>query len=80
MKLHQTREKLEVLDCGLAGSSFEDVDLSASSFRNVTLAGARISDADLAGVSITDSALEGMTIDGVSVGELFRVYWVSNET
>ena len=75
MKLHQTRETLDVLDCWLAGSSFEDVNLSSSSFRNVNLAGTRISDANmsgvaiseanLAGVAITDSKVEGMTIDGI---------------
>jgi len=84
MKLQDSAAKLDVSNCDLSGSRFEDVKLVGAAFQNVDLSGLRIEDASLAGakiananlnaVSITDCAVEGMTIDGIAVTELMAAY------
>jgi uncharacterized protein YjbI with pentapeptide repeats len=84
VKVEHTRQRMEVVDVDMSGSTFRDVNLSGAAFTDVNLAGTsisdanlskvRISEANLAGASIVDSMTDEMTINGVSVKELFAAY------
>jgi uncharacterized protein YjbI with pentapeptide repeats len=84
MKLNDVFEALDVEHCGLAGSSFVDVNLGAARFTNVNLAGAKLDDVNLSGLeirnanlshaSIDEACVDGMRIRGILVTELLAVY------
>jgi uncharacterized protein YjbI with pentapeptide repeats len=74
MKLERQTEPLDVLNCDLSGSSFNDVNLTGAVLDNVNLSGLKINNACMKKVSITDAALQGMTINGILVTELLAAY------
>jgi uncharacterized protein YjbI with pentapeptide repeats len=84
MKLHNTKEPLEVTVSKLSGSSFVDVNMSGASFEDVNMSNCRMHDINLTGLTISDANLtdatisqakfSGMKIDGILVTELLRVY------
>ena len=84
MKLSGKTDTLDISDCDLAGSRFDDVNLSGSSFSNarlqdgrfadVNLTGTVIANADLHRVDVRDCNLDGMLIDGLLVTDLLAAY------
>ncbi len=84
LKLKGTKQRLEVTDTDMSGSTFADVRLVGAKFDDVNLTGAtinnanlstvRISNANFAGASIVESSMKSMTIDGISVTDLLAAY------
>jgi uncharacterized protein YjbI with pentapeptide repeats len=74
MELRKTKQKLEVDDADLSGSSFVNVNLSGAVFRDINFSGTTIENVNLSGVSISDCNIAGATINGVAVTELFAAY------
>ncbi len=84
IKLETVRNRLEVKDADLSGSSFvdvklagaafTDVNLSAATIANANLSGLKIVGADLRGASLTDCRTGGMTIDGIALEALIAAY------
>jgi len=84
MKLHNTKERLDVQKSDLSGSVFHDVNLSGCDLddinmsgwrvKNVNFSGLHLSDANLAGAALSACRYEGMTIDGIPLTDLIAAY------
>ena len=74
MKLENAKVCLEVVNCNLSGSSFQDVNLSNAVLDDVNLSHLKITNACMHDVSITDAMMDGMTINGITVTELLAAY------
>ena len=84
MKIHNTKEILQVTIANLSGSEFNDVNLQAATFTNVNLSkatftdinfsGAKFSNLNLTNVEIDACETTGMKFRGVLVSELFDAY------
>ncbi len=62
VKVEHTRQRLEVVDVDMSGSTFRDVNLSGAAFTDVSLSGAAFTDVNLAGASISDANLSRLRI------------------
>ena len=90
MKIHNTREALQVKDSDIAGSeflntrlaaaTFNDVDLRGATFIDINLSQVKYSDVNLTNATIENANLTGMKINDVLVSDLFRVYRNRNRT
>jgi len=84
MKIHNTKEILQVTTANLSRSEFTDVNLQEAQFTNVNLSRARFSDINFTGtklsnLNLTDVEIDacetkGMKIRGVLVSDLFLAY------
>jgi uncharacterized protein YjbI with pentapeptide repeats len=74
MKIHDTKERLDVSKSDLSGSAFDDVNMSGTTLHNINLSGLRLTKANLAGASISESRYDGMTIDGIAVTDMIAAY------
>lgn len=62
VKVEHTRQRMEVMDVDMSGSTFTDVNLSGTAFTDVNLAGTAFADVNLAGASISDANLSKLRI------------------
>ena len=74
MKLEKAKERLEIVDCNLSGSSFHNVNFSNTVLDDVNLSHLKITNACMHDVSISDAMLDGMTINGIAVTVLLATY------
>ena len=75
MKLHQTRDRLDVHIADLSGSVFNDVNLSGATFENVNLSGTTLTDVNVSGWRISNANLAGLRITCGSHGAWISVRW-----
>ncbi len=84
MKIHQTKDALEVTRSNLANSVFDDVNLQGTSFNNINLSKATFTDINFSGtkfsnLNLTNVEIEacettGMKFRGILVSDLFEAY------
>jgi len=74
LQLIHTRQRLDVNDADLSGSSFVNVKLANAAFEDINLSRTTIHNVNLSHVIITDANTEGMTINGILVSDLQAAY------
>lgn len=84
MKIHQTKEPLDVTRSNLAQSRFDDVNLEGTTFNNINLSKASFTDINFSGtkfsnLNLTNVEIEacdttGMKFRGILVSDLFDAY------
>lgn len=62
MKIETSKQRLDVRDADLSGSSFDDANLSGATLHNVNMAGWTIDDANMAGWRVENVNLAGLRV------------------
>ena len=68
MKLHRTKERLDVNDADISGSSFDNVNLSGCTLHNVRPVAVRtLDDINMSGWRVTNVNLSGLKLSKVNL-------------
>src|SRR5947209_20280559 len=70
MKLHRVKECLNVHDCDISGSVYDDVNMSGSTVGNVNLAGCSFKNVNMSGATFEDANLSGWKVSDVNLAGL----------
>ena len=62
MKLHETKERLEITKSDVSGSVLDDVNMSGSTIHNVNLSGASVDDVNMSGWRVNYVNLSGLRL------------------